>query len=234
MILSQIFKAAFQTQHSGWNCLFVCKLVNLQALRNVDGFLSSINKCRNNTTRQSDWWPTFPLQEQFVYQSSPFPWNYRRRRLLGGNFKIWMFSAPPMASPPLQMPFYLQICIFRENLCSCILMFLAFMSWAPCEVLSPFSEKETGKKWLTRGHAGFLESLGQCTALLTTAFHLWPSQLPLALPSLGWAASYRPSWCGLMLVSGRSFCSSSTRALHTLQVCPSVPFQTCRNPSMNC
>lgn len=43
-----------------------------------------------------------------------------------------------------------------------------------------------------------------------------------------------PTAGGLLLVSRGSFCSFSTPALHMLEICPSVPFQTCRNHPMNC
>lgn len=44
----------------------------------------------------------------------------------------------------------------------------------------------------------------------------------------------QPVALGLMMVSWGSFCNSSPSSLHMLQVCPPVPFQTCRNHSMNC
>lgn len=121
------------------------------------------------------------------------------------------------------------------------------MNWASCEVLSPlYGEGNGGREMTYWGHevAGDVQlSCCQLVACWPPTAHgcAFPGALLQASdPTAGGAAALHcwgnsgPTAGGLLLVSQGSLCSFSTPALHMLEICLSVPFQTCRNHPMNC
>lgn len=106
-------------QHGVWNgfCLYVRELVNLQVFMNTAGFVSSISKFRNNNIRLLN---EIHITRAVHVSEQPLSRKLQEEEIAGGDFKFWMFAAPPIISPPLRIVVDLWICIFTENLCCCI------------------------------------------------------------------------------------------------------------------
>lgn len=75
---------------------------------NTDGFVSSISKFRNNNIRLLN---KIHITRAVCVSEQPFSRKLQEEEIAGGDFKFWMFSAPPMISPPLRCCF---ICGFAS------------------------------------------------------------------------------------------------------------------------
>lgn len=82
----------------------------------TDGFVSSISKFRNNNIS--------PLNKIHITRAvhvSEEPFSRKLQEdIAAGVCKFWMFSAPPVVSPPLQILLCLWVFILTENLYCCI------------------------------------------------------------------------------------------------------------------
>lgn len=185
---------------------------------NTDGFVSSISKFRNNNIRLLN---KIHITRAVHVSEQPFS-RKLQEEIAGGDCKFWMFSAPPMVSPSLQILVCLWVCIFTENLYCCIWMFSELMNWASCEVLSPLYREGDWEREVTflksNKVSGELWKMYSSSSLGGGSF-FYP--VTILVPS-GCAIFRRvqqfidPLALGLVTVSWGGFCSSSTPYVKSL------------------
>lgn len=161
---------------------------------NTDGFVSSISKFRNNNISPSN---KIHITRAVLISEQPFS-RKLQEDIAGGHCKLWMFSAPPVVSPPLQILVCLLFCIFTENLYCCIWMFSELMNWASCEVLPPLYREGDWEREVTflksNKMSGELWKMYSSSSLGGGSF-FYPV-ITMAVPSLEGAAVYWPHCSG--------------------------------------
>lgn len=162
---------------------------------NTDGFVSSISKFRNNNIR--------PLNKIHITRAVHI-WEQPFSRKLqedsaGGDCKFWMFSAPPMVCPLLQILLCLWVCIFTENLYCSIWMFSELMNWASSESFITTLQEGDWEREVTflksNKISGELWKMYRSSSLGSGSFFYLVTTM--AVPSLEGAAVYWPHCSGL-------------------------------------